>query len=172
MALLPDKYYSDETGEPFATCIECECVLESTNEYLIEKAYKRYPGFEVKDTVFEYALCKACYVKLENEMSEESRQALAQFFEQNINVEYLLSDGDFCCISGVDLSTVAEYQVAVLVNKHNGVYTELMFAGEAIDRVVEVLSEKTLDEIDGFVGRNLGLPPEFEGTPRPRFIIV
>ncbi len=50
---VPKVFHSFATGMPFQQCKICEknLLLDGT-QYVIEKAIKRYPGYEAQDVMF------------------------------------------------------------------------------------------------------------------------
>ncbi|MCH8874659.1 hypothetical protein IH824_18165 [candidate division KSB1 bacterium] len=47
-----------------------------------------------------------------------------------------------------------------------------MISGEAVDEIANLLSNKTLGEIDGCVGEFFGWPPELKKSPRDQPVFV
>ena len=77
-------------GEPFRVCLECEVNLVASGDpYVIEKAFRVYPGFGTTDTIFEYALCLPCMERLYESYSKESRRAIEQYFYANETIDQL-----------------------------------------------------------------------------------
>ena len=141
-------------------------------EYVIEKAYRRYPGYELNDTVFEYAMCLDCLIQLQSQMSESSLQRIesyfnskvdfnARFFEppENVDVPSRLSN---CMITGTPVKELSEYQIFGLFRYDSMLLGPFpyMIGGAAMDEIAALLSNKTLGEIDGFMDEHFGLPPE------------
>ena len=172
---LPSEFYSDASGTPFQRCLGCDLyLLEEGTRYFIEKARRRYPAFAFEDTVFEYAMCIECLEKLHSVMSEESLQRVQAYFAQSVNLESrsiaLLNQDppslepwiSSCIVKGTSIKDMTEYQIFGLFEGNRLVFNLLPYAigGEAIDEVGELLSNKTLGEIDGFMDEYFGLPPE------------
>ena len=172
---LPSEFFSDASGIPFQHCLGCDLyLLDDETRYFIEKARRRYPGFAFEDTVFEYAMCIDCLAKLHNVMSEDSLQRVQAYFAQRVDLEtrsYALLQQEpcalepwisSCIVKGTDVKDMTEYQIYGLFEGNRLVFNLLPYAigGEAIDEVSELLSNKTLGEIDGFMDEYFGLPPE------------
>ncbi len=47
-----------------------------------------------------------------------------------------------------------------------------MISGEAVDEIANLLSNKTLGEIDGFIGEFFPWPPGLEKSPRDQPVFV
>ena len=80
-APIPEQFYSEETGDPFATCIDCGTSLDDTTDYLIQK------NSNGRETVFEFAICTGCAANLHASYSQKSRQAIVRFFEERTDPE-------------------------------------------------------------------------------------
>lgn len=171
---IPQLFHSHDSQSLFTHCLCCdEPILETGNEYVIEKAYTRYSEYDVTDTVFEYAMCLDCLIKLQQQMSKASMQRVEAYFERSVDLENRLvgakvDDKDVfsrlssCVVKGTSVSELKEYQVIGLFRENQmllGPFPYLL-GGEAIDEISELLSNETLDEIDGFMDTHFGLPPE------------
>ncbi|MCA9027799.1 MAG: hypothetical protein KDA86_21500 [Planctomycetaceae bacterium] len=68
---IPADLYSEYSGSPFDTCIDCgTALLDAETPYVIVK------NIVAGETVFEMAICLFCTMKLQQEYSEESMQAI------------------------------------------------------------------------------------------------
>lgn len=177
--------FRDHEGGVFRRCLECEVDLVASGDpYFIEKAFRTYPGFGTSDTIFEYAVCLPCMERLYESYSKESRRAIEEYFYSNrtflersmgrlISVEEGLDDdlGEWigtCALSGRPVTELEEYQIAALCVGEELVLSHLpwLISGEAIDGLLGLLSNETIDQLDDFSGRHFGLPPEFDAQPR------
>ena len=170
---IPSTFYSQASEALFTRCICCdESLLETGQEYVIEKAYRRYPQYELDDTVFEYAMCLDCLIQLQNQMSESSLQRIEAYFNSKVdfNARYyepqesvdILSRLSNCMITGTPLEELSEYQIFGLFRYDSMLLGPFpyMIGGDAMDEIATLLSNKTLGEIDGFMDEHFGLPPE------------
>ncbi len=184
---IPPVFYSSETGAPFARCIACEReLLKPGVQYVIEKAIKRYPKYNISDTIFEYAMCLPCYEEATATFSETSVQNIQRYFDDrvdllarrnallkagNLNVEDWISR---CVVKGTPVLECSECQLVCQCNGRDMLFSYLPFAisGEAMDEVAQLLSNKTIDEIDGFYDRFLSPPPDVKEIlkNRPAFV--
>ena len=177
--------FRNHDGAMFRRCLECEVDLVASGDpYVIEKAFRVYPGFGTTDTVFEYAICLPCMERLYETYSKESRAAIEEYFYANetflarsvgrlIAVEEGLGEdlGDWigtCALSGRPVADLEEYQIAALCTGEELVLSHLpwLISGEAIDGLLGLLSNETIDQLDDFSRRHFGLPPEFDARPR------
>ncbi len=176
LADIPRELYSTETGAPFSECLVCGRPLGESAEYMVEKAVRKYSDYDLQDTVFEYAVCIACYQTLSASFSMESRQAVDGFFAERVDQQERLerlSDvptNDLapwigsCLLTGTPADSLEEYQiVAHCFGEHLVVGpAPFLIGGPAIDEITGLLSNETLDELGGFRDQYFGLPPELQ----------
>lgn len=179
---IPSDFHSFETNAPFERCIECEkFLLDDETEYLIEKAVKTYENFDAKDTVFDYAICMNCAEVLRKEISPESLQMIMGYFKENIDIEKRLEmmsahpdqSLQTCMIKGTDVSNCREYQVYAhckgkKLNMENPPY---LISGAVMEELLPLLSEKTVDEMNGFFNKHFSPDPSFF-EPTPKLILI
>ncbi|GAB4238833.1 MAG: hypothetical protein Tsb0034_14680 [Ekhidna sp.] len=179
---IPSTFYSFETNAPFESCIECEkYLLDDDTEYLIEKAVKNYEGYEAKDVVFDYAICMDCADSMRKEISRESMSNMMQYFQQNLNPSRRYQNGiesseemlNHCLIKNTAMGDCTEYQVFAhckgkKLNLENPPY---MISGEVMDELLPLLSEQTIDEMNGFFKRHFSPDPSFF-EPTPKLVLV
>ncbi|MEM6737934.1 MAG: hypothetical protein AAF620_17885 [Bacteroidota bacterium] len=174
---IPSEFYSFESNSLFENCIECEkYLLDDGTEYLIEKSIKNYKGFEAKDVVFDYAICLDCAEKLRQEISSESWEKMTSYFQENLDlserIEMTTKSIDEhlknCIIKKINVSECYEYRVFAhcngkRLNMQNPPYT---ISGEVMDELLPLLSDKTIDEMNGFFNKHFSPDPSlFEPTP-------
>ena len=186
---VPPIFQSTESGQPFDRCAACDkYLLDDDSQYVIEKAFRSYRGFDARETVFEYALCVDCRDDLMSEFSEESSQRIRAYFESRIDHEarrqrLLTADVteaslspwiSSCIVSGEPVEDLDEYQVYCECMGPYMLYTYAPFliGGKVMDEVADLLSNKTLDELNGFADDILGLPPELEELFTRRVVIL
>lgn len=184
---IPSVFYSDENSKPFSHCISCDkYLLKNGTLYFIEKAVKKYEKFKTTDTIFEYAMCLDCYLKVWETFSVMSKTKIQDYFDRNVNLDTrkktlleknVLKIDDWlsrCIIKGTSVREVSQYQICCQCDGKNMLfgYSPFMISGEAVDEIANLLSNKTLGEIDGFVGEFFGWPPELEKSPRDQPVFV
>ena len=159
-------------------------MLQSGMPYLIERVFVQ------KEPIVEYAMCEACVLASQSELSADSRQAVTDYMLSNLDVGQRLgrlsdwaeqggSDAselmDRCLFSGTLAEDSREKQIAAWCQgdrmRVDHVFP-LMISGVAIEELNGVLSEKTRGWIDDFVGDNFGMPPEFCDNPDFRPVLI
>jgi len=179
---IPKEFYSFETGSPFTKCLECHCDLMNGQPYLIEKAFKNHIEYQVKDTVFDYALCMNCAEQLKDEMSKESMQALMRFFSERINFgDHIsrmhlspLTNIQSCMITGKDANDCPEYQIyAYCVNDTiSNDMPPYMVSGEVMEEILPLLSKETKDDLNGFFNKHFSPDPSLMEPIGPKFVLI
>ncbi len=174
---IPELFYSDLGKKPFKYCIYCEKELLVSQElYLIEKALRFNPDLDIKNTIFEYAICMECAFKLRQQMSLKSRERIERFMmhESNIieNSNKLNQEKDYalsswigqCAVSGKSMNETKEFQIFGQCAGDKMLYANMpyMVSGEVIEQMTELLSDETRGEMEGFMDNFFGIPPEYE----------
>ena len=78
---IPERFYSDVTDQPFSNCNVCgKSLLENDVPYVIEKAMRNYKGHDFSSTIYEFAICQDCHVKMQKSMSEDSISSLQKYY--------------------------------------------------------------------------------------------
>lgn len=188
---IPRIFFDSISGKPFQTCQVCEKqLLDSHASYIIEKVFRKNPLNEKIESLFEYAICFDCAMKLTQSYSKESKENLERYFRENVaeNMQQMKqpqmnTESDvyeqlsYCAITGRAVNELDEYQI---VGQFNGSFLNpqmapFMMGNGSMDEVQDLLSAKTLDEIDDFTGKYLTGPPEFRDffkAPKRRPILV
>ncbi|MBN1124381.1 MAG: hypothetical protein JXA82_05180 [Sedimentisphaerales bacterium] len=171
---IPKIFHSIYEEGPFSKCIVCTRTLsEEQTEYMIEKVFR---GTEV---IIEYAICDTCAEQLGSELSVESAQRMERFLAEQVNwparmAQIINVKGDdldqwidTCLISGRKRSELHSYQLCARCrgDKIERTVLPLMIAGSVAEEINRLISKKTRDRLDGFVGDYLGLDPEFQNLP-------
>lgn len=148
-------------------------LIQSQSEYLIEKAYKRFPDTGAEELLFEIAICMECATNMRAQLSKESLSNIQQFFfRKGLERRQALQDPEGfaedplreCLLSGKPVSNMKEYQVYAHcrgdeVARDGGYY---MLSDEIIEEMQSLLSQQTRDELQRFSDENLGMPPELK----------
>jgi hypothetical protein len=174
---IPGQFYSDSEGKPFENCLVCnKYLLKEGTSYIVEKALKNYKGYDFYSTVYEYAICSDCYMKMQAQMSEESKMNLQSYYSTTISKKsqepILLNLNDFdlndwlskCFFKGSPVKDMKEYQVVAQFDGPKMILNmpPLVIGQEALNEMSALLSEKTIDEMNGFRDKFLGPPPDIE----------
>lgn len=172
---IPKIFYSDATGGYLERCIGCDSQLLNLNtDYLIEKAFKSYQGLESYSTIFEYAMCLTCVNRMHSTLSEESRANINAYFQKNATItDRRLSldqpETDIsrwlnrCILTSQKADETPEFQIYGHCRGKNLIVDgyPFMISGKATDVLVELISDKTLDELQNFTDKLVGGPSEF-----------
>jgi hypothetical protein len=184
---IPKILYSSDSGKPFTNCMVCDqYLLNDGTAYLIEKAVKNHRALNVKEVIFEYAMCLSCSIKMNSSLSEESRQRINEYFQQNTDLvnrrERLLAKKRVrttdwisrCLIKDTPIKESEEYQIVAQCDGNHMLFTYMPFAlsMKALDEISSLLSAKSLGEIDDFMGKYFTGPPEISAILKRRFVLV
>lgn len=173
---IPPIFQSLEKDGPFEHCLRCErSLLDSSEPYMIERVFK------LREPIIEYAMCMSCVGESQQELSQESRDAVTRYFLENLDRErraetlMRLADSDDvtewideCVLTGTPAADCRERQIMALCEGDQmrlDIGFPMMLSGLAVEGIVEVLSEQTRGWMEDFVGDNFGMPPEFVDTP-------
>lgn len=166
---IPPVFKTSVSEENFSTCISCEKnLLENETEYVIEKIYQN------SNVEIEYAMCIECVEETRKNFSEESLHRLNEYFEKrtdsifnhynklstkNAEVNEYISN---CIFNGKSVHQLKEYQLVAYCkgNKLLLSAAPYMVSGDIIEEVQELLSAKTKEELDRFMDKHFGLPPD------------
>lgn len=181
---IPGDFYSFDTDAPFEACLVCKAPLLSGQvDYFIEKAIKNYPGHDVSDVVYEYALCSHCAQDMNEKMSVTSLLNLQTYFSGNESFMAKINHHnshwqDFegsplsenCAMTGVHKAELAEYMIYGHFKGDQMIKSTMPFllSGKVMDDVADLLSNETIDALDDFMGEYFGGPPELEELWKPR----
>lgn len=188
LSSIPEDFYSFETGQPFESCLVCKAdLLAGDVDYFVEKAIRNYHEHDVKDVVYEYAICWHCAHDMNGQMSEESMRSIQQYFtRQDLFMKNIqehnskdLSEAesaipDHCVITGQAVEKLDEYMIYGHFRGNKMVKSTMpyLMSGSVMDDVSDLLSNETTDQLDDFMGEYFGGPPELEElwkTRRPVF---
>ncbi len=174
---IPKEYYPFESKEPFKECMVCGIDLSlGTTDYFVEKAVKNNVEYHVQDIVFEYAICSSCAQNMQQSISVESQQNMQAFFTNHpsfINkmqayqrgegeaVEELISK---CSLTGEAIGQMHEYMMFGHFKGDKMIASTMPYimGGKAMDELSELMSNETLDEMNGFKNQYFGGPAELE----------
>lgn len=173
---IPKQLYSDLTDKAFSNCVMCDAeLIHSNSQYLIEKAFKRAPDGSLY-TIFEFAICMTCAQKTQNQMSRESLANIQRYFTENSDLlarseeKFDKEDMSFeswidtCVLSNQKIDECEEFQVLATCQGDKmdmGLFPYALSGLEA-EKMQELLSAKTKEELDDFTNNHLDLPPELK----------
>jgi len=178
---IPVEFFNSETKEPFQKCMMCNQSL-AEKQYMVEKAIKNYPSLGTKEIIFEYAMCIECAGKMHLELSEESRNRIGEYMKTHLqgkthplgskpDVNKLLNQ---CIVKESDVSQSTEYSIYAMCNGSDMTIKDFPYAlsGEVQDEIMQLLSAKSLDILDDFIGNHFTGPPEIREILRRRPVLI
>jgi len=174
---IPDVFQSSDTDAPFSNCTICNAeLIESDSMYIIEKAIKNYKETQVKDVIFEYALCLNCLDEMRHSLSNESKEKIDQYLLDKSDLaerrETLINDNRLdvnewisnCFVNDEKAEELPEYQIMCQCQGKHMLFTYMpfMLSCNAAEEIQQLLSKQTKEELDRFYNENLNIPPELE----------
>ena len=170
---MPDAL-RPEDSPLFTHCKQCQQSLQDPPKaYTLEKVFKRYPNTPAPQVLFEYAICDVCASDIREEFSEESAQNMERYFaaklqEREQPIEVAMDERlSKCLLKNTPLIEEQEFAIVARGFGDKMLQSHYPFAISlsAMDELQELISEKTRDLLDDFVGKNFPGPPEFETVP-------
>jgi hypothetical protein len=174
---IPERFYSDADGKPFENCKICgKYLLTDGTSYVVEKALKNYKDHDFYSTIFEYAICLDCHADIQKGMSAKSYENLQRYYTDiitqkgshaivvNLNDFNLDSWLSTCFFTGDEVKSMDEYQIVAQFNGSKMVMNmpPMLIGESAIEELSHLLSDETIDEMNGFKEKFLGPDPQFE----------
>jgi hypothetical protein len=184
---IPRLLHNSGTKLPFSNCMVCnKYLLGPGTPYMIEKSIRQVPEMKFKETLFEYAMCIDCSVMMNSALSVESRKRIDAYFLANTGLEQRQARLakrktvrfqnwiSRCIVKKTPITAAREYQIVGLCDGENLVMSHMPFAisVEAMEEITELLSEKSLGEIDGFIGKYFTGPPEVSEILKKRLVLI
>ncbi len=157
---IPPELNSEYEDRPFQNCTACgESLADFPRGFQISKAYKN------GECVMEYALCDHCRTKMLEEFSEESKNRLHKFQDDQVHLDYGLTH---CAVCGRarnegPMSDFVITGICADAALHHG----LLMCGDCGDGVQELISQQTRDTWRRFVDSHFPGPPPADGLPIP-----
>lgn len=180
---IPEEFCNSETKQPFETCMMCNKPL-ANQQYVVEKAIKNYPSLGTQEIIFEYAMCLHCAGKMNMQLSEESRQRIEAYMKDHLQNKSIKRDANNpfniqksinqCIVRETDVRQSAEYSIYALCNGSDMTVNEFPYAlsGEVQDEIMQLLSAKSLDILDDFIGNHFTGPPEVREILKRRPVFI
>ncbi|HBS88622.1 MAG: hypothetical protein A2W91_18450 [Bacteroidetes bacterium GWF2_38_335] len=171
---VPEEFFSDLDNKQLSHCLVCgKELIDSQSDYMIEKVFQ--VNNNRKTTIFEHAICMECSLELRKSLSTESLANIENYFRKNVDFikrnellieNNLLTSKDWlshCIVKKTPLSDCSEYQTYCLCKGKylNPGLLPYLVSEEVILEINELLSVKTKNEIDGFIDKYYGFPPEY-----------
>ncbi len=181
---IPKEFYSATTHAPFDSCLACGVnVLDGSTVYLIEKAIKTYPGYDAKDTLFDYAICMACAEDVHKQLSKESMGKIEAYFAEHVDMQAKIKSVQMddptsltrkCLIKNTDRNESREYQLYAQCIGDQIIldHPPYMICGEAMEEIMDVLSKETKEVLGGFLDEHFSPDPDLFSTDPSRTLIL
>ncbi|MBL9116535.1 MAG: hypothetical protein JNJ83_16125 [Verrucomicrobiaceae bacterium] len=149
---IPRELESEYLDTRFKNCTRCgESLADFPGGFQISKAWKK------GECVFEYALCDHCRTALMEEFSKESKERLARFQDENVN---LMGGLDRCSVCNREKNALNESDFVLTgVCEGDRLLHGIMVCGKCGERTQELLSKHTKDTWRRFRDENFPGPP-------------
>ncbi len=156
---IPKELHSFYEDRPFRCCTRCG---ESLAHF--EEGYQISKQFKDGEVIMEFALCAPCLQSMMDEMSEESKQTLHEFHEENAKEETNLNE---CCFCDVTREGCKGNEFSLLAAcAGEDLYDGALVCGECTEKMQDLMSEETRKLWDRFREENFpGIPADFEPVP-------
>jgi len=180
------KLFQKADGGLLSECIMCnKNLIKPACDYIIEKAVRVIPQYKKTEVIFEYAMCMICAEAMRNELSVESRQRIEFYFAQRVSLEKRAAllhpkRASFknwvanCLIKGEPIKNSTEYSLYAHGFGGKMIYDFFPYAisGKVMEEVNDLLSEKTREVLDDFIGKHFSGPPEVAEILKRRPVLV
>ena len=178
MDKIPEAFHSFETDSPFTNCCDCGCDLVTSGEmYMVQK------NFSGTECMMEFALCSNCKEGLDEQISDESKEAMYDFLFDHAEMveppigytaEQALGQIEECLTCGKKRSDCGEYTYAGLFIGHYLIPgpMPMMICDDCQEIISEGMSDHTKDVRDKFYQENFPGPPSEVDLPtrKPVFL--
>jgi hypothetical protein len=157
--LIPEELYSEYEERPFKVCTRCGETLAD-----FEEGYQVAKVFRAGEAVFEYALCLPCHSAMQDEFSDETKQAMEEFFSENAKTHLGIRS---CAICEIDRDDLPQNEYALTgICGGDLMLQGVMFCAPCIERTNELVSKKTRDVWRDFIDENFpGVPADALPAP-------
>lgn len=173
MRTMDEWLGSEETGEPFSHCLCCKVPLvEIDAQWLVNKE------FVGTECVLEYAVCQPCRDRVTDQLSEESKEAVRSFLENEIDwgermKEFMLSRDpverfDACIACRAPRAEVGGFGLSALFDSGGMVVAgalPLLICQPCIARMTAPLSAASREVWRKFMSDHFAGPPTDSGFP-------
>lgn len=178
--------FRDAAGALFHECLMCSRELLTPDcEYLIERTFRVYRNPFREEVIAEYALCLNCAERMRRTMSRESLERITSYFQDRVDEtkmrERFLQPGvrlqdlvSGCLLTGKSIKKEEHYSLQACCRGKEMVLGLFPYAlsGAALEEMNELLSAKTREVLDDFIGRYFSGPPEVAEILRRRPILL
>lgn len=161
---IPEELHSEYEERPFKLCTRCGETLAD-----FEEGFQVAKVFRAGEAVFEYALCLPCHASMQDEFSDETKEAMEQFFSEHAKTHLGIRKCAICEIDREDLPQ-DEYALTGICGGEL-MMQGVMFCAPCIEQTNDLVSKKTRDVWRRFIDENFpGVPAD--ALPDPARIPV
>lgn len=155
---IPSLFFNYDTGAPFSSCTFCEKKMTSETKYAVEKMIHQNTVMQIREIVYEYAMCWDCATALGGDISQESRLAIQQLYNEHGDIlmrklDYLHRTKKYtidswlerCSLTGKEIRNCEEFSISGIIESGNLVYEQapMVVSGQFMQKLHDVLSEET-----------------------------
>jgi hypothetical protein len=175
---IDQHLYNAETGAPFERCLVCPQAVQTTGEeYFVERIFRRLPELALIEPIFEYAMCAACAEDMRKEVSSESMKSIQSLFEERLKTLGIPPFEDrfeTCLLTGKPIAASSEFSYHGHCQGDRMLRSIFPYAisDEAMNLIGDLLSDKTIDQLDDFKGRYFTGPPELAAILNPKRLLL
>lgn len=173
---IPKFFYEFETEEPFKHCSLCNKELGESDKYAVEKVMKQNKHLNKAEIVYEYAMCWDCAAGMGDEISEESKDSIVNLYQEHsenvmMKLDYLHRTEKYnieswmerCTFTGKETRLCGEYSVSGIIENNQLLFehSPVVVSDDFMEKMQDVLSEKTKEFLDGLKDELIDSPSEF-----------
>lgn len=174
---IPEIFFSSKTNSPFTNCLICnKKLLKPDFQYFVLKSYRYYKEYNKKDVTYELALCSKCEEMMYDSYSDESKDFLDKYWEDNfdhksrakrLKVEnYNINDWvSNCACKGKHWTETNSFNIYGVFNSTKlriDYLSPYMLSDEVMDDFVNLLSNHTIDSLTKLFEIYIDFPPDFK----------
>jgi len=160
---VPEFFFRFDTNQPFEKCTMCGEALNG-KKHVIEKVFKNNKSLNIKEILYEYAVCFDCTGQMQGDISEESMQSMIRIMNEHkhqfiMKLEYLHETEKYdvaswietCSFTGKPIHLCEEYTVSAIIEDDKLVFEQAPIAVSEtfMELIQENLSKETKDSFNG-----------------------
>lgn len=168
---ITKMFFSEETDQPFRSCIDCGCeLLLGHSPYTVQKVFVR------DEAVFEYAMCRECAERLRTELSTETQLAYQEFLfstaDLSNRIDFIREPDEHefdewvesCLVCHKPRTECYRYSLCGMLIGSQIALGEFpaIVCDDCEKQLSELTSKETRDRWDRFVEENFDGPPGIE----------
>jgi hypothetical protein len=174
---IPSLFNNYDTGAPFTKCTFCNEGLANKSKYVVEKMINQNIVLQSREIVYEYALCWDCAATMGSEISDDSKEAIQELYNEHSEtvmrkLDYLHSTEKYsleswlerCSLTGKEIRLCGEFSVSGIIEGGNLVYEQspIVVSDEFMHKLQRVLSKETKEGFDRLRDKIMDGSPSIE----------